>query len=699
MNFNKNVPFFSSFTPQTLVEICQWRALHQPQEQIYTFLVDEKESASMTYAELDSKARTIAAHLQSLRVVGERALILYPPGMEYIVAFFGCLYAGVVAVPAYPPHMNRSVSRLLAIIEDAKPKVILTDTHTLADITRRFSQISLLEQSHWIATDTLEASLADMWVQPHISGDSLAFLQYSSGSTNAPKGIMLSHKNLLHNVAAASKRTQTSFVSRGITWLPPYHDMGLIGCIIQPLQVGFPVVLMSPFSFLQRPFRWLHAISRYRGTHSAAPNFAYTLCVDKITPEERASLDLSCWEMALFGAEPINAETLNRFAETFAPCGFKREALYPAYGLAEATLFVTGGSLQAEPIVKTFSKKDLLLKHVVPASSPNNSDAKAFVGCGHPLEDQQLLIVDPQTLQRCSPDQIGEIWVAGSSIAQGYWNKPEESTRDLQAFLHDTNEGPFLRTGDAGFLQDGELFISGRLKDLIIIRGDNYFPQDIEITAGKSHPFLRQEYTAAFSVTDEDEEQLVIVQEVDRRYRDLDIEAICQAIRQEVVSQHNVVAYTIVLVKHGSIPKTSSGKTQRYLCREDFLAQRLSVLGESSLAETYPLLSENSPSRYVAPRTPTERMLAEIWQEVLGVERVGIEDNFFALGGQSVLAAQLISRVQEVLQREISIRALFENATISGFMEQLEAAEDDTEADHEPELVPLERMRYLASEA
>ncbi|HJT57575.1 MAG TPA: AMP-binding protein [Ktedonobacteraceae bacterium] len=690
MTLNEFHPLSPPFTPHTLLEISQWRASQQAEEQIYTFLANDRESISLTYAELDRRARAVAAKLQSLQADDERVLLLYPPGMEYIVAFFGCLYAGAVAVPAYPPHMNRSISRLLAIIEDAQPKVILTDTRTIADIRQRFSATIDRDAMQWIAIESLEEGIEDMWQSPCVTENSLAFLQYSSGSTGAPKGVMLSHKNILHNVAHLSKRGEHTLESRGVTWLPPYHDMGLIGGIIQPLYAGFPTVCMSSTSFLQRPIRWLQAISTYRATHSVGPNFAYAHCVKKITPEECVSLDLSCWRVAYCGAEPVHAETLERFAATFAPHGFKRQAFYPCYGLAEATLIATGGLAHAEPVITSFDAKELRQNRVVPAS-PSSNAVKTLVGCGQILPDQQLRIVDPQTLQECPPDRVGEIWISGPSIAQGYWNKPAESSHTFGAFIADTGEGPFLRTGDAGFLVEEELFVAARLKDLIILHGNNYYPQDIEATTGTSHPALRQNCTAAFSIEVENEERLIIVQEIDRQHRDLDVEAICQIIREAVLYSHDIVAHTIVLIKHGSIPKTSSGKIQRFLCREEFLAQRLNILGTSTIVEA-------QESQHIAPRNPLEQALVDIWKEVLGIEQVGVDDNFFALGGESLMATELISRMQDTFQREIPLRILFENATIAGIVQGMETLETEEEEDAEPELVPLGRMQYLSVE-
>ncbi len=567
----------------TLVELLRGRALHQPDQRAYTFLVDgETEEVHLTYGELDLQARTIGALLQSLGANGERVLLLYPPGLEYIAAFFGCLYAGVAVVPAYPPRPNRPMTRLQAIVADAEARVVLTTTHILSNMERWFAHAPELQALRWLATDNIASDMVEEWRDPAVNSDMLAFLQYTSGSTAASRGVMLTHANLLHNLALIRRQFGLTSDSRGMIWLPPYHDMGLIGGLLEPLYGGAPVTLMSPIIFLQRPFRWLQAISRSRATHSGGPNFAYDLCIRKITPEQRATLDLSCWEVAFNGAEPIRAETLERFAATFEPCGFCRVAFYPTYGLAEATLIVTGG-LKADPPVVTIVQGAELEQNRAVAASVENEDTRTLVSSGQTGLDQKITIVDPNSLTQCPPDRLGEIWVSGPSIAQGYWNRPEETEQTFRAYMADTGEGPFLRTGDLGFLKDGELFVSGRLKDLIIIRGQNHYPQDIERTVEQSYRQIRPGCCAAFSVEITGEERLVVMAEVERYYRNLDIDRVVGAIRQSVVEHHDLQVYAVLLLKPGSIPKTTSGKIQHYACRAGFLAGDLEVVGEGSV--------------------------------------------------------------------------------------------------------------------
>jgi acyl-CoA synthetase (AMP-forming)/AMP-acid ligase II len=448
------------------VDILRRRVLQTPPHQnAYTFLGDgETEEVSFTYADLDQRARAIGAMLQSQTAPGARALLLYPPGLDYIAAFFGCLYAGVVAVPAYPPHrarVERALPRLQAIARDARPAIALTTSPIQDILSASAAQTHGLSELHWLATDTIADQLADDWRPPALTGESLAFLQYTSGSTSTPRGVMVSHANLLHNqrmIRQAFAHTEHACI---VGWLPLYHDMGLIGNVLQPLYLGVPCILMSPMSFLQSPFRWLQAISRYRATTSGGPNFAYDLCVRKISPEQRATLDLGCWQVAFNGAEPVRADTLERFTAAFAPCGFRRQAFYPCYGLAEATLFVAGGAAEVAPSTHTFQRTALSQGQAILVAG-DQPDQQTLVSCGQSWSDQRIEIVAAGTDVACSPGQVGEIWVSGASVAQGYWDRPDETQHTFRATLADGAERVFLRTGDLGFIQNGELFVTGR---------------------------------------------------------------------------------------------------------------------------------------------------------------------------------------------------------------------------------------------
>lgn len=583
-----NLPL-TKFDISTLIDLLTHRAIHQPNQIAYTFLIDgHTKEISVTYQELDRQSRAIAqaltrqspSKLQSNSNIGSRVLLLYPPGLEFIAAFFGCIYAGRVAVPVYPPRPNHSLSRLQTIIADAQATMALATTTVLCDVQRGFAEFPDLHNICWIATNNIENDLAQEWCKPAVNSDTLAVFQYTSGSTGTPKGVMLTHGNLLHNSTLIHQYFEHSNNSQGVIWLPPYHDMGLIGGVIQPIYGGFPVTLMSPVDFLQKPYRWLQAISRYKATTSGGPNFAYDLCVHKITDEQRASLDLSSWEIAFNGAEPIRAETLEQFTAAFEPCGFRKEAFYPCYGMAESTLIVSGGLKISQPVYKNIKANALEQNQIVPASKEKDKTL-TIVSCGQTRLNQKIAIADPEKLKSCLPGQVGEIWVSGKSIAQGYWNRPEQSKLNFQAYLSDTGEGPFLRTGDLGFLEDGELYITGRIKDLIIIRGRNYYPQDIEQTVQTSHPALRISHGAAFSVEVEENELLVITQEVKRNYlRKLDVNQVVTAICQAVAQEHEIQVYGILLLKTGSIPKTSSGKIQRYACRKGFINNSLNVVSD-----------------------------------------------------------------------------------------------------------------------
>lgn len=582
-----------SITPQYVNEKeCKWttfvallnhRANVSCEQTAYTFLHrGETELNRLTYGELEQQAKAIATFLQSLKASGERALLLYPPGIEFIAAFFGCLYAGVIAVPAYPPRRNQKMDRLQAIVKDAKATVVLTTASVLSKLKNRLELSPNLQALHWLATDDVDISLAQSWQKPKLNKENLAFLQYTSGSTGTPKGVMISHGNLIHNSDLIHKSFGHKPESKGVIWLPPYHDMGLIGGVLQPLYAGFPVILISPADFLQKPLRWLRAITRYKATTSGGPNFAYDLCVSKTTPEQRESLDLSSWEVAFNGAETIRAETLEKFTEAFKPCGFRPQAFYPCYGMAETTLIFTGGAKKDYPTVRELAGSSLEQNQIVAATGKEDNIRK-IVSCGEVRGGQQLAIVDPETLTRRPADSVGEIWVAGKSVAQGYWHRPQETEEAFNAYIADSHEGPFLRTGDLGFVRDGELFVTGRIKDLIIIKGQNHYPQDIEFTVAESHPTLKAGGGAAFSVDIKGTEKLVIVQEVERSYlRKLNAEEVIQSIRQAVTAEHSLQPFATVLIKTGSIPKTSSGKVRRHACKQEFLAGNLNIVNDWS---------------------------------------------------------------------------------------------------------------------
>lgn len=574
---------------KTFSDILQARAGQKGEQTAYTFLRrGEFESERLTYSELDTRARIIATRLRENLSVGDHALLLFPPGLSFISAFFGCLYAGIVTVPAYPPRRNQSMTRLRAIIADAGASVALTTQSLMDGMGERFHSDANLAKLPLLATDSLEP-IADLSMQPvqQVSENSLAFLQYTSGSTGSPKGVMVSHANLVKNSATIYDCFNHSPNSCGVIWLPPYHDMGLIGGILQPLFGGFPVYLMSPVDFLQKPLRWLQAITRFGATTSGGPNFGFDLCLRKISPEQRSSLDLSSWQVAFNGAEPIRWETLKLFADTFQTCGFKKEAFYPCYGMAETTLIVSGGLANTSPTVLPLNRIELERNRVavVPPKGNSSTDAKNVrhtVSSGITNRFNQVVaIVNPETLMKEPEGSIGEIWVKGDSVALGYWKSPEKTLKSFQKYLASTGDGPYLRTGDLGFLYEEELYVTGRIKDVIIIRGRNYYPQDIEHTVEACNSAFKSNGGAVFGAEIDGEEQLVVMQEINRKYlKSLDFEEVTGNILQAIKTEHALSAYTILLLKSGSLPKTSSGKVRRFACQKSYLEGCIESLHE-----------------------------------------------------------------------------------------------------------------------
>ncbi len=702
----------SSSLPDTLVDLLRWRTDQDASHLIYRYLQDsESETITLTFAELDERARAIGAWLQSLGASGERALLLYPPGLDYIAAFFGCLYAGVTAVPAYPPRLNRPAPRIQSMVADSKSSFALTTSAILQNIEQRFEHAPELGALHWLNTEQLPAGIEADWHPPQISSETLAFLQYTSGSTSQPKGVMLSHRNLLHNLEAIRRGFQIDSNAVGVFWLPSYHDMGLIGGLLEPVYLGAHTTIMSPVSFLQRPFRWLEAMSRYKATISGAPNFGYDLCVDKLTPQQIDSLDLSSWSLAFCGAEPIRPETLERFARTFERAGFRKSAFYPCFGMAEGTLIVSGGDGPSEPRTLTIDRKSLE-QDLVLLASPNDESSMTLVNCGQAVIDQKIVIVHPSTLEKCDSDQVGEIWVSGPSVAQGYWGLADETQKTFQAYVAGTGEGPFLRTGDLGFLRDGGLYVTGRLKDLIIINGSNHYPQDIELTVESAHVTLQPGGGAAFSVTEAGKEQLVIVQEVTRQSRQPDVHEVASAIRQAVAEKHDLQVFAIVLVKPMSIPKTSSGKIQRRACKSGFLENTLEVVGEWKAKPASQILPPREEvSRSPLPPAPALRgsghgsgVRAEAIQSwlvariasTLGMDASSIDPRqpftYYGLG--SVQAVSLTGDLEVFLSRKLSPTIAWDYPTIELLANYLAK---DAQPTRKPDALPESTQSFSRS--
>lgn len=570
---NPNVPGGLNATAETLVDVLRRRAERTPNRRVFMFLEGgEREADSLSFGQLDRRARAVAHRLTSLGMRGRQVLLLHPPGLDFIASFFGCLYAGAVAVPSYLSLLSaRNLSQFRFIVEDADVKLILAAPDSLNSFRQILSEAGLTQAPGLLASDDVSDEEADGWSPVNIEPDALAYIQYTSGSTSSPRGVMIHHDNIMHNQRMIQSAFGQEEGMTGVSWLPHFHDMGLVGMVQQSVFTDMLAVLMSPLEFIRRPIKWLRAISKYRAYGSGAPNFAYDLCVERVTPEEAAALDLSCWKRAFTGSEPVRAETLERFAAKFSSCGFQAASFYPCYGLAEATLFVAGRAGFDPPVVRSVRLKDLedgYFNEVAP--SPANG-SRRVVGCGLGWGDERILIVDPESLTPSPAGKVGEIWVSGSHVAKGYWKCAEEVRQAFHARLADTGEGPFLRTGDLGCVVDGELFITGRLKDLIILRGKNHYPHDIEMTVALSHPALRPNCGAAFSVDVGEQEELVVFQEVKGRTPPEQAVEIYAAIRQALAEEHAVKPHAIVLLKANTIPKTSSGKIRRSACRAEFL--------------------------------------------------------------------------------------------------------------------------------
>ncbi|MGE7813568.1 non-ribosomal peptide synthetase [Pseudomonas sivasensis] len=645
--------------PRTLVQSLQRRAAQTPDQVALRFLAESAEhSVVLSYRDLDQRARTIASALQANAALGDRAVLLFPSGPDYVAAFFGCLYAGVIAVPAYPPESTRRhhQERLLSIISDAEPRLLLT----IASLADGLAQIE--NAPPVLSVDTLDAPLADAWIAPDLQPDDIAFLQYTSGSTALPKGVQVSHGNLVANEVLIRRGFGIDLNPDDVivSWLPLYHDMGLIGGLLQPIFSGVPCVLMSPAYFLGRPLRWLEAISQYGGTISGGPDFAYRLCSERVSESALERLDLSTWRVAYSGSEPIRLDTLDRFTEKFAACGFSSDNFFASYGLAEATLFVAGGTRgQGIPALRVDET-------ALAANRAEPGQGSAIMSCGTSQPEHAVLIVDPHTLNELPDNRVGELWASGPSIAHGYWRNPEATAKTF--VQHDGRT--WLRTGDLGFIRFGEVYITGRLKDLLIVRGHNLYPQDIEQTIEREVEVVRKGRVAAFAVNDQGLEGIGIAAEISRSVQKiLPPEALIKAIRQAVAEAYQEAPSVVVLLNPGALPKTSSGKVQRAAC-----ALRHADGSLDSYAQ-FPDLQGLAGD--AALESELQQQIAAIWCEQLQVATVAADDHFFLLGGNSITATQVVARLRETLGLELNLRMLFEAPTLSTFAANVAQLQQD----------------------
>ncbi|MBH3428630.1 non-ribosomal peptide synthetase [Pseudomonas alkylphenolica] len=657
--------------PVTLVQALVQRAAHSPDRVALRFLADDPlDEAVLTYQDLDTRARAIAAALQARTQVGDRAILLFQSGPDYVAAFFACLYAGVIAVPAYPPESSRRhhQERLLSIIDDAEPRLLLT-TGALRASLQALEVLAEDGAPALLAVDELEASLAAAWRMPALQADDIAFLQYTSGSTALPKGVQVSHGNLVANEVLIRHGFGIDLNPDDVivSWLPLYHDMGLIGGLLQPIFSGVPCVLMAPAYFLARPQRWLQAISDHGGTISGGPDFAYRLCSERVSSAALATLDLSRWRVAYSGSEPIREDSLHAFAEKFSGCGFSAESFFASYGLAEATLFVSG-SRRGQGIGTLTLDAAALARN-----SAERGQDSVQMSCGHSQPGHAVQIVEPQQLTVLADNQVGEIWACGPSIAKGYWRNPQASAQTFVELGGQT----WLRTGDLGFLRDGELFVTGRLKDLLIVRGHNLYPQDLEKTLEREVDALRKGRVAVFAVDDHGEEGIGVAVEVSRAVqKNIPAPQLIKTVRQVIADACQQAPAVVLLLNPGGLPKTSSGKLQRSTCR--------SRMRDGTL-DCYARFPDEQVTHGVAPALQDDAVhhqITRLWCEQLELEQVADDDHFFLLGGNSIAATQLAARLSEALNLHVSVQVLFEAPLLADFCAAVAALQQQGGARH-----------------
>lgn len=671
----------------TLVELLNLRSKAHPDKTAFVFLEEgERESGRFSYGELQIRAQAIASVLQSKNLRGERALLIYESGLDYIDSFFGCLCADVISVPLHPPGKNKSLSRISAIAKDSGAKVILATSEIRQELENEFVKDDVLKNLEWITTDEISNDFAADFRKENITPKTLAYLQYTSGSTGIPKGVMVNHQNLIHNINIIDKSHPHDDSSVMVTWLPIHHDMGLIYGMLLPFVCGYPCYFMTPQAFVRKPFRWLDAISKYKGTHNAAPNFAFELCVNKVSEEQMKNLDLSSWVVAMNAAEPVRSETMLRFAEKFEPCGFELKYFAPGYGLAEGTLILSTTFKEQMPVMRRFDDNELEKNNKALDADENDALSKVHAGHFNSIEDTRIAIVNPVTLVECKEGEVGEVWASGISIAQGYWQREDATNETFRAYISDTGEGPFLRTGDLGFIKDNELYITGRHKDLIIIRGQNHYPQDIEYTVEASHPALRLGCVAAYSYEDDGEEHIGIVQEIQKNFaNDFNADEVVKAIRKSVSLEHDLQISAVTLIAPGTVPKTSSGKIQRSACRRGVAEQTLEVLaqwdkGELTAGKLFEKKEEGSTTHTLTAKNLTDWLVNRLAQMMqIKKESIDITEPFAIYGMDSLKAVQLSGDLEELLQKELPSTLVYDYPNIRSLAQYLSSDESKFE--------------------
>jgi acyl-CoA synthetase (AMP-forming)/AMP-acid ligase II/acyl carrier protein len=658
----------------SLVDILRYWTAEKPNAEVFRFYPQgEGEYTLHSFSEFDNRCRAIASHLQPYQ--GQRALLLFNSGMEFLEAFFACFYAGVTAVPAYPPRKNHNLGRLQALVADCAPSIILS-ADTVMALAKPICEEAFSAEANalpWLITNIIKDSDAARYIDHYPAGPEIAFLQYTSGSTGKPKGVMVSHSNLMTNIRMAEKAFALPPLARCVSWLPLFHDMGLIGAVMTPIYWGSGSILMPPAAFLQKPLRWLKLIDEL-GKHtpigSLNPNFCYQLCVDTISDEDARKLDLSPWIFALNAAEPVRSSTVEAFFDKFGPAGFTREALSPSFGMAECTVLATCRQKGDELVTKRVSGHKIAENLFV----EKTDGSMIFVSSGTNCEPQTLRIVNPETLEILPENHIGEIWLGGAHIAQGYWGLPELSENAFKAYTRD-GEGPFMRTGDLGTLSEKQLFVTGRLKDLLIIRGRNHYPQDIEFTASNADTQLHLDNAAAFTVDIDNQEKLVIVQEVDRTaMKNFDAASAAQNIRNAIAREHGIETHAIAFIRFASIPKTTSGKIQRRACKQLFLDNQLNLISLwQALQNTGKLPAKPVKTPDATSQNELEQWIVQWLAAKANVtpEQVPVDAAIDGLGLDSVDLVQLTGELSAWIKQPIDNVLIWEQPHIRALAEAI----------------------------
>lgn len=726
----------NSLSPVTILERLDWRARTQPERLAFAFLYDDSKPPAdsrwdrWSYSQLQYRALAVAQLLSQEHsiAVGERLLLVYPAGLDFVAAFYGCLYAGVVPVPVPPPKRKQGLDRWRHAIANAQIKGALTTSELHGGVRELLDESEGSEDPLLClvaaSTDPDQPFDGPHYEPPLASNDpartsTLAFLQYTSGSTSQPKGVMVSHKNILANMHQIERGFGALEEDRVVSWLPHYHDMGLIGSILSPVYSGYEMTLMAPGSFLRKPLRWLETVTYVKATGIGGPNFAYEYCLSKATDEQLSVLDLSHLKLVFNGAETVRSDTLARFTDTFSRCGFRAESFYPCFGMAEATLFVTGSPLNKTPKEFSVDRRSLLQFGHTLATPGSETIADNYlthiVSCGHAVEGLTLCAVDPETYQLREDGQVGEIWFAGENVAMGYWELEQATQESFQAVIRNSDKYAgqhFFRTGDLGFMYGGELYITGRLKQLIIIRGENYYPQDIEATVTAVTDDLVQGACAAFSQFIAGEERLSLVVEVERRaLRKIDVQAVIAAVRTAVATHHDLQLGAITLIKPGRLPKTPSGKIQHHACRDGVENNRFDCVGqwqfeidETSRAAA---VDEHWLEQLIAMSASRRRLQLRLWLQDLVSEVLSLPENqppsttenFFDLGLDSVMLVNLKDDIEMHLDMVLPATLVFLHPSIDSLsvflsdelnhnIPTIEEAEPGNEGD-KPKVSPL----------